>query len=115
MDFDYAGPSNVPYIQTNQPPPREPHARSISVPYAKDCEACVRMALGCGDLLLDPQMKECQLMQRSVKSLLYPECTLQARLYSPFPESMVNEQCSDVCSVEEQLQYGEGYTRPYTA
>ncbi len=112
MDFDFAGPSNLPYVQGPQPVPSAPHVAAVDPSYGQDCAHCLRTALGCGAQPTLEGLRRCQAARRATRSVLFNDCTLQARTFSPFPTAVAPE-CAEVCALQPALEYGAGYARPY--
>jgi hypothetical protein len=113
MDFQFAGPTNMPYVRGPNPVPSASHVKAVDPAYDRNCQACIRTALGCGSASNQEELDRCQAVARGVDSVLHKDCTLQSRLYSAFPVGATGEQCVDLCALNPELQYGSGYTRPF--
>jgi hypothetical protein len=113
MDFQFAGPTNLPYVRGPQPVPPAQHVKAVDPAYGQNCQGCLRTALGCGSAPNLEELDRCQAMARGVEAVLHRDCTLQARVYSAFPAGAASSQCADLCALNPDLQYGSGYARPF--
>ena len=113
MDFQFAGPTNLPYVRGPQPVPPSEHAKAVNPANDQNCQICLRTALGCGSAPTLEELDHCQDMADGVKAVLHKDCTLQSRVYSSFPAGAAATQCEEVCALNPELQYGSGYTRPF--
>jgi len=113
MDFQFAGPTNLPYVRGPQPVPVTSDVKAVDPAYDQDCQACLKTALGCGSAPNLEELDRCQAAVRGVEAVLHKDCTLQARVYSSFPAGAAGEQCADLCALNPGLQYGSGYARPF--
>lgn len=110
MDFEWAGPTSLPYVPTAQPPPRGEHSASVNVAHNDDCVSCLRTALGCTEGNV-----ECAAALRSIQSQVFKGRMLQAQVFTPVPLRDFGSQCDSVCSpkLADDGLFGSGYTRPY--
>jgi hypothetical protein len=113
MNLNFAGPTNKSYTGGGTPIPTLPHSRAISPSNAQNCENCLKTALQCGSQPTLVELENCQKAQREVKSIISNGCTLQAKAFTSFPIAAA-QQCSSLCSNDLTLEYGAGYTRPYS-
>lgn len=114
MDFEFAGPTNLPYVRGPQPVPSSANVKAVDPAYTEDCKACLRTALGCGSAATLEELNSCQAAARNVKSVVNRDCTLQARVYSGgFSAGDAGERCAELCALNPELQYGSGYARPF--
>lgn len=113
MDFQFAGPTNLPYVRGPQPVWPSAHVKAVNAAYDEDCALCLRTALGCGSAPNVDELSRCQSISEKVKSILHKDCTLQARVHSPFPAGAAADQCAALCALEDESQYGSGYARPF--
>lgn len=112
MDFQFAGPTNLPYVRGPNPVPVSPHIKAVDPAFGLDCQACLRTAIGCGSAPSLDELNQCQAATEGIQAMLHKDCTLQERLYSPFPVAMA-EECAHACALNPELQYGSGFTRPF--
>jgi hypothetical protein len=113
MDFQFAGPTNLAYVETPQPVPALPHVTGVNPAEGDNCALCLRTAMGCGSQSSLEAHDSCQALQGETKNVLFKDCTLQSRTFSGVPVSTVGGECSTLCALDPPLKYGEGYTRPY--
>lgn len=113
MDFMFAGPTNLPYVREGPTVPATPHVKAVNPSRDQNCKACLRTALGCGSAPSLDALEHCQALQEGIEAITHLDCTLQSRIYSPFPVGDLGNQCLDLCALDPPMPYGSGYTRPY--
>ena len=113
MDFEFAGPTNLAYVETPHPVAALPYVTGVNPSGGENCALCLRTALGCGSQPSLEALENCQAVQAETKSVLFKDCTLQSRTFSSLPASTAGAECSTLCALDPPLEYGEGYTRPY--
>jgi hypothetical protein len=110
--FETAGISDTPYLDQYGSHPKGQEQFSSQV--ASRCAHCIRLTLSCDLMPTEQQANACAWQKNAIFTTTTPEqsCTLKETVHN-FDISMVPSQCARACGNISELQFGEGYTRPF--
>lgn len=123
MNFHFAGPTNLPFVTTSGEQQKQQfttNSTAVDPASGRNCQECLRTALGCGSAPNLGELQRCQAVAKGVQVAPHhtedSSCTLQQKLYSPFlpgEEEAAWGQCARLCAPDPELQYGAGFDRPF--
>lgn len=116
MDYEFAGPTKLPYVSVALPVIQSKYVTPVSPSYNRDCAECLRTALGCnGSEDGGGESSLCTQASRGIVSSVSQGCFLSASVGTPVPPSQFPQECASVCSPSavQGLEYGEGFSRPF--
>lgn len=110
--FETTGISKSPYLDHYASHPKG--EKQFSSEVASRCANCIRLTLSCDLMPTEQQANACNFQKNAIFTTTTPEqsCTLKETVHN-FDISMVPTQCAKACANISELQFGEGYNRPF--
>lgn len=110
--FETAGISDQPYLDRYASHPKGQEQFISQV--ASRCANCIRLTLSCELMPTEQKANSCNLQKNAIFTTTTPEqsCTLKETVHN-FDISMVPSECARACANINELQFAEGYTRPF--